>query len=93
MVDSLESGTSWRDTLADIENQVRDRETMPQKEDYFEQIGGGDKHQRTNMYYLDGVLTQPISSTFESLTSTVKMIQRSIWKILNAASSQMQAKH
>jgi hypothetical protein len=82
MVDSLESGTSWRDTLADIENQVRDRETMPQKEDYFEQIGGGDKHQRTNMYYLDGVLT-----------STVKMIQKGIWKILNAVSRQMQTKH
>jgi hypothetical protein len=31
------------ETIADIENQDRDRGIMEQKEDHFEQIGGGDK--------------------------------------------------
>jgi hypothetical protein len=40
MINTLESGASWQETIADKDNQVRYRETMGQKENSFEQIGG-----------------------------------------------------
>lgn len=69
MVDTLELGASWRETIVDIDNLARDRETMAQIDDFTEQIGGGDTQKRTDTMLSRMRFDKALSHYFLSICS------------------------
>lgn len=69
MVDTLELGASWRETIVDIDNLARDRETMAQIDDFTEQIGGGDTQKRTDIMLSRMRFDKALSHYFLSICS------------------------